>query len=280
MSRGTDDNFAKARADGLVTERVGDELVVYDSRTSEAHCLHPLAAAVFAAADGRRSPAAIAAQVSAELGDRFEVQHIDMALAELEDRGLVTVPVSGGISRRSFVQRSAAIGGVAFAGTLITSVVAPAYGQAASATGLPGGFSSMVILVSDDCGGTNATYYTANWGNNTSNGGQGSVNGQTFANANCALVSPPTVTSGWGPDNNTVPNLYFVSNTQVCIALNLPSSYTICEWAAWFGNADAICGKGYQGGVCITSTELTPAVSPGNCGSNSYFIDFSSGTCN
>ncbi|MGC8474548.1 MAG: hypothetical protein ACP5PW_09125, partial [Candidatus Dormibacteria bacterium] len=41
----------------------------------------------------------------------------------------------------------------------------PAYGQAASATGLPGGFSSMVILVSDDCGGTNPTYYTANWGN-------------------------------------------------------------------------------------------------------------------
>ena len=277
MSRGTDDNFAKARADGLVTERVGDELVVYDSQTSEAHCLHPLAAAVFTAADGHSSPAAIAASVSEQLGDRFDVEHIEMALAELEDRGLVTVPVTSGISRRSFMQRSAAVGGVAFAGTLITSVVAPAYGQAASATGLPGGFSSMVILVSDDCGGT-GTYYTANWGNNTANGGPGAVNGQTSANANCALVSPPSVTSGWGPNNDTVPNLYFVSNTQVCISLNLPSNYTICEWAAWFGNAEAICGK--KAGVCITSKESNPAVSPGNCGANSYFIDFSSGTCN
>ena len=158
MSRRTEDNFAKARSGDLIAERVGDELVVYDSSTSQAHCLSPLAAAVFTAADGSRSPQAIASVASAQLGDRFEVQHIEMALAELEDRGLVAVPVAAGISRRSFMQRSAAVGGAAFAGTLITSVVAPAYGMAASSGVIGNGFSGLSVMVL--CG---STYYAMKW---------------------------------------------------------------------------------------------------------------------
>lgn len=260
MSRGTDDNFAKARADGLVTERVGDELVVYDSQTSEAHCLHPLAAAVFTAADGHSSPAAIAANVSAQLGDRFEVEHIEMALAELEDRGLVSVPVASGISRRSFMQRSAAVGGVAFAGTMITSVVAPAYGQAASLPqGYPSGFSSLAIQV---CGPNGATY-GAGWGPNTPNNSTPTDGfGETSANAFC----PPkgshwtNTSSGW-PAGVSEPVLNYVSG-GVCISL--PAGYTICNWAAFFGKgALGTCGTQQ----CFYGTTLPTAA----CG---YLVTF------
>ncbi len=187
MSRRTEDNFAKARSSDLIAEQVGDELVVYDSRSSEAHCLSPLAAAVFSAADGSRSPEAIAAFVSAKLGDRFEVQHVEMALAELEDRGLVTVPAVSGISRRSFMQRTAAVGGAAFAGTLITSVVAPAYGMAASNTGVIGNsFSGLGIVV--QCG---SLYYAMKWDSTVGGSPSSSNCGAGSRPGNCTWPPPP-----------------------------------------------------------------------------------------
>ena len=56
-----------ARA-GLLTRTIGDELVVYDSLSHEAHCLNRTAALVFEASDGRRTLAGIAA----ELAERLE----------------------------------------------------------------------------------------------------------------------------------------------------------------------------------------------------------------
>src|SRR5579875_2378855 len=137
MSKGPNQIFARARTTDLISERVGEELVVYDARTSEAHCLSPLAAAVFEAADGATSPERMAEVVSAQLHDRFALEHVEMALAELEDRGLVEVPESVGVSRRGFMKRTAAVGGAALGASLVTSVLTPAYGSAAS---LPQGF--------------------------------------------------------------------------------------------------------------------------------------------
>ena len=259
MSRRTEDNFAKARSSDLIAEQVGDELVVYDSRSSEAHCLSPLAAAVFSAADGSRSPEAIAAFVSAKLGDRFEVQHVEMALAELEDRGLVTVPAVSGISRRSFMQRTAAVGGAAFAGTLITSVVAPAYGMAASLPqGFPSGFSSLAIQI---CG-PNQSLYGAGWGPNTPNDSTPTDGfGITHANAFCPPSGSWQLTSNSWPTGVNEPVLNYVSG-GVCISL--PSGYSICHWAAFFGKG-ALGQCGTQ--QCFYGTTLPTAA----CG---YLVQF------
>ena len=45
----------ESRKDQLLTQRVGDELVIYDERTHAAHRLNPTAALVWRLADGERS---------------------------------------------------------------------------------------------------------------------------------------------------------------------------------------------------------------------------------
>ena len=57
-----------ARAEGLIVESVGEETVVYDVNTKEAHCLKPLAAAVFSYANGSNTTADIAELVAYRLG--------------------------------------------------------------------------------------------------------------------------------------------------------------------------------------------------------------------
>ena len=49
-----------ARSDGLLIEPVGDETVIYDTRSKEAHCLKPLAAIVFERSDGHATVGEIA----------------------------------------------------------------------------------------------------------------------------------------------------------------------------------------------------------------------------
>ncbi len=132
LKRGRED-LPLARSEDLLTEQIGAETIVYDSRSRDAHCLSPVAAVVFARSDGRTSPADLATIAGDELGERVDVGLVEQALAELEEHDLIVAPPQGdGISRRQFARRTAAAGGAAFALPLVTSVVMPAYGQAIS----------------------------------------------------------------------------------------------------------------------------------------------------
>jgi hypothetical protein len=125
-----------ARKEGLLVEPVGDETVVYDAKTKEAHCLSPLTAAVFAHCDGDTTIDELTALTAESLGEPVEPSRVLDALAQLEERDLMAVPVKTGddLSRRDMLRRSAAAaGGVAMA-PLITSVVAPNAIAANSAT--------------------------------------------------------------------------------------------------------------------------------------------------
>jgi hypothetical protein len=114
-----------ARSDeGLLVEPIGDETVIYDAESKEAHCLGPLAAVVFANCDGHTTIERLASLSAERLGEPVEVEDVLDALAQLEERELMAVPVTprgGDLSRRDLMRRSA---GVA-AGALITTVVAP-----------------------------------------------------------------------------------------------------------------------------------------------------------
>jgi PqqD family protein of HPr-rel-A system len=231
MSTGTNSNFPKARTADLITERVGDELVVYDGKSSEAHCLSALAAAVFVAADGKTSTADLAAIASRQLNDTVDVPAVEQALAELEDRGLVEV---GGISRRGFMQRSAAVGGAAFAATMVTSVVTPSYGSAAS-TGTFGAWSSLAVLFD-----YNGSAYGAHW----SSGGTPSGNPPTSwdateANANCAL-DLSTIPSGQTESSGSIPNVTAATSTS-SITITVPVGVAILSVAAFFGQGGTGC---------------------------------------
>jgi hypothetical protein len=117
-----------ARQDGLLVESVGDETVVYDVESKEAHALGRLAAAVFAGSDGRRSLAELAALAAKRIGQPVTEDEVWDALIQLEQRNLLKPP-AGGISRRGFVRTGAAI---AASAPLVTSLAMPSIASAAS----------------------------------------------------------------------------------------------------------------------------------------------------
>ena len=134
--RWRDKGLPVARKEGLLVEPVGDETVVYDAKTKEAHCLSPLTAAVFAHCDGDTTIAELTSVTAERLGEPVEASRVLDALAQLEERELMAVPAKArdDLSRRDMLRRSAAAaGGVAMA-PLITSVVAPNAIAANSAT--------------------------------------------------------------------------------------------------------------------------------------------------
>lgn len=131
-----------ARGDGLLIESVGDETVVYDLGTKEAHCLKPLAAAVFTYADGKNTAAEIAELTSYRLDRAVTPAEVADAIAQLGTTGLLETPllVHDGISRRDALRRMAAVAGVAGATPLIISIMAPA-AALAGASQIPTGCS-------------------------------------------------------------------------------------------------------------------------------------------
>jgi hypothetical protein len=120
-----------ARGEGLLIEQVADETVVYDSMSKEAHCLSPLAAAVFAHCDGETAVDDIAELATARLGEPVDSDRVLGALGQLEERRLLDL---GGFSRRTMLQKTALAGGVVIGVPLISSVVAPAAIAGNSAT--------------------------------------------------------------------------------------------------------------------------------------------------
>ena len=130
MSTG-DRPLPRARDEGVLIEDTGIETVVYDVERKEAHALSPLAAGVFAYSDGRRSLSELAVLTADRIGEPVTEAQVADALAVLEEHHLLAAP-EGGVSRRSFVRRSAA---VAISVPLVTSVVLPATVLAASEPG-------------------------------------------------------------------------------------------------------------------------------------------------
>jgi hypothetical protein len=113
----------------LIVERVGDEVLAYDSRTDAAHQLTPLAAAVFDLSDGRATVGEIAAAASERLGEPVAPEAVGEALDQLAERELIVV--SGGLSRREAMRKVALVGaGAAASVPLVKSIVAPTPAQA------------------------------------------------------------------------------------------------------------------------------------------------------
>ena len=112
-----------ARAEGLLTEEVEAEIVVYDSESKQAHCLSPLAALVFARSDGQSSIPELAELAGSQLEEPVEVERVKDALAQLEELGLMVVPEDElRVSRRGMIRKGALAGAAVAATPLIVSV--------------------------------------------------------------------------------------------------------------------------------------------------------------
>src|SRR4051812_18393231 len=118
------------RREGLVVEKLEDELLVYDSERARAHSLNAVAAAVWELSDGERDAASIAAVAGATEDDVWR------ALSQLDERRLLDgeLPrrMSGPeYSRRQAVRRMGLIGAsAALAAPLVKSIVVPTMASA------------------------------------------------------------------------------------------------------------------------------------------------------
>lgn len=95
-----------ARA-GLLKRTIGDELVVYDSLSHEAHCLNRTAALVFEASDGRRTLAGIAAELAERLEADVPESVVRAALDQLAAVNLLE-PATGVLEPASATTTAAA----------------------------------------------------------------------------------------------------------------------------------------------------------------------------
>ena len=124
-----------ARSQGLLLEHVGDETVVYDTDSKEAHSLSPLAAVVFDRCDGHSSVDELANAASERLGEAVDSARVLDALAQLEERSLLAiVGRRDGLSRRDLFRKSAAVGAAAVAVPVITTIAVPTAHAAATPT--------------------------------------------------------------------------------------------------------------------------------------------------
>lgn len=125
--------MAARKMEGLVTERVGGELLVYDGTRSEAHALNDAAALVFELCDGATSRATMAAEVARRSALPADEEIVEYALAELADAGLVVVdePPAPGLTRRALMRRLGLTVVTAAALPVVESIVAPSIAAAA-----------------------------------------------------------------------------------------------------------------------------------------------------
>jgi DNA-binding transcriptional regulator YhcF (GntR family) len=115
-----------ARSEELVVEAIAEEVLVYDQRTDQAHCLGSVAARVWRACDG----ATTVEQLSVFLG--LDAGTVARALEELEQCGLLDAAPQAGLTRREATARLAKVGAAAASAPLIYSIAAPTPALAAS----------------------------------------------------------------------------------------------------------------------------------------------------
>ena len=118
----------RARKSKLIVRRLPEETLVYDLERSRAHCLGPVAASVWRHADGRSSPARIAAVVARENGVALDEAAVMVALDRLAEARLLEEPLAaGGQSRREWMKKAAMV-----AGLTVVSITAPLSVEAAT----------------------------------------------------------------------------------------------------------------------------------------------------
>jgi hypothetical protein len=119
-----------ARTDTVLTQQVGDELVVYDGLSNQAHCLNRTAALVWRRCDGGSSVAEIVAVLRRDDGLLVNQSVVWLALEQLERARLLQRPLErpigkARVSRRQVVRHLSRMGGLAVLLPVVTSVVAP-----------------------------------------------------------------------------------------------------------------------------------------------------------
>lgn len=126
-----------SRTDGLLTEQLDDELLVYNDDNHQATRLNQTAALVWRHADGTRSIADLVEALRPQI-DLADEDLVLVTLDQLYEHGLIASGYAPRpadqmrLSRRRFIRRVGVVGTAAVALPVVTSIVAPIASAAAS----------------------------------------------------------------------------------------------------------------------------------------------------
>ena len=134
----TPEQFPLARKEGLLVEKLSDEVLVYDLDRKKAHCLNQPAALVWNHCDGKTSVEEIARILCAHLRAPIDKEAVWYALDHLGKARLLREPVARpcgmpSVSRRDLIRKI----GLAVSVPLVISVLAP---KASASLSCVGGF--------------------------------------------------------------------------------------------------------------------------------------------
>jgi hypothetical protein len=138
-------NKPVARKEGLVIERLAEEVLVYDTVRDRAHCLNETAAFVWQRCDGKTTTKELARMLGKQADANVDEKLVWLALDQLGRNHLLknraAAPASfAGLNRREMVRALGLAAVVAI--PVVTSIVAPAPVQAATCVPSGGGCTS------------------------------------------------------------------------------------------------------------------------------------------
>ena len=209
----------ESRKDHLLTQEVGDELVVYDELSHEAHQLNRTAALVWRLADGQRPIAELATAVGETLEIEGSETLVHLSLEELDKAGLLAQPVPFGneaITRREMLTFAAAL--LPVAATIVTPsphkigtpiIITPVSSSSSSST------TTAPSSSSSSTGAINFTQFNGTWiGTGVSNESTNTCNFDITSQLNAALNVDAAGRGTWSK-RHVRPNLTFLFNVQM-----------------------------------------------------------------
>jgi hypothetical protein len=130
----------RARQEGLITEEMDGEVLVYDQSSDSAHRLNPTAAVVWRHLDGSRTIPDLVEVLAAEVGDVADEDLVMVTLDELGQADLLEdhsqrEAEDVRLSRRRFIRRVGVVGTAALVLPIVRSIVAPTPASAQGSCG-------------------------------------------------------------------------------------------------------------------------------------------------
>jgi len=125
---------------GLLTETLDDELLVYDQNRQLACRLNRTAALIWEHSDGKRGVDDLVALLHSELGELADEDLVLITLDRLDEQGLIESgythrdPDASRMSRRRFIRRVGVVGSAALALPVVQSIIAPSSAAAQGST--------------------------------------------------------------------------------------------------------------------------------------------------
>jgi hypothetical protein len=123
------EEYPKARQHDLLVEQVGDETIIYDGESQQAHSLNRSASIVWQNSDGEHSVPQLAELLGTKMGIQPDDTIVEYALDKLSTANLLE---ESQVTRRDAVRRLTLAGAAAIALPVVLSIVAPTEAMAAS----------------------------------------------------------------------------------------------------------------------------------------------------